>query len=75
MQLFKDFSLSAITAGFVAVLVGMASSIAIVFQAALSFGATPEMLASWLWVLAALAAYLFQFVDLIGPILQLIGGG
>lgn len=33
------------------------------------------MLASWLWVLAALAAYLFQFVDLIGPILQLIGGG
>ncbi len=51
VQFFKDISLSAVTAGFVAVLVGMASSIAIVFQAALSFGATPEMLASWLWAI------------------------
>ena len=51
MQFFKDLSLSTITAGFVSVLVGVASSIAIVFQAALSFGATPEMLASWLWAI------------------------
>ena len=51
MQFFKDLSLSTVTAGFVSVLVGVASSIAIVFQAALSFGATPEMLASWLWAI------------------------
>jgi hypothetical protein len=31
--------------------VGVASSVAIVFQAALSFGATPDMLASWLWAI------------------------
>ena len=51
MQFFRDLSLSSFTAGFVAVLVGMTSSIAIVFQAAQSFGATPEMLASWMWAL------------------------
>ena len=49
MQFFRDLSLSSFTAGFVAVLVGFTSSIAIVFQAAQSFGATPEMLASWMW--------------------------
>ena len=41
MQFFKDLSLSAATAGFVAVLVGFTSSVAIVFQAAQAFGATP----------------------------------
>jgi benzoate membrane transport protein len=51
MQFFKDLSLSAFTAGFVAVLVGFTSSIAIVFQAAQSFGATPEIMASWMWAI------------------------
>lgn len=51
MQFFKDLSLSAFTAGFVAVLVGFTSSIAIVFQAAQAFGATPEIMASWMWAL------------------------
>ena len=51
MQFFKDLSLSAFTAGFVTVLVGFTSSVAIVFQAALAFGATPEMVASWMWAL------------------------
>ena len=46
MQFFKDLRLSAFTAGFVAVLVGFTSSIAIVFQAAQSFGATPEIMAA-----------------------------
>ena len=41
MPFFKDLSLSAFTAGFVAVLVGFTSSVAIVFQAAQAFGATP----------------------------------
>jgi benzoate membrane transport protein len=51
MRFFKDLSLSAFTAGFVAVLVGFTSSVAIVFQAALAFGATPGMIASWMWAL------------------------
>ena len=51
MQFFKDLSLSAFTAGFVAVLVGFTSSIAIVFQAAQAFGATPEQMVSWMWAL------------------------
>ncbi|MDR7306283.1 benzoate/H(+) symporter BenE family transporter [Rhodoferax saidenbachensis] len=52
MQFFKDLSLSAFTAGFVAVLVGFTSSVAIVFQAAQAFGATPEITASWMWALS-----------------------
>ena len=51
MRFFKDVSLPAFTAGFVAVLVGFTSSVAIVFQAALAFKATPEQLASWMWAL------------------------
>lgn len=51
MQFFKDLSLSAIAAGFVAVLVGFTSSVAIVFQAALAFGATPAQITSWMWAL------------------------
>ena len=51
MQFFKDLSPSAFTAGFVAVLVGFTSSVAIVFQAALAFNATPEIITSWMWAL------------------------
>lgn len=51
MQFFKDISLSAFTAGFVAVLVGFTSSVAIVFQAAQALHATPDMIASWMWAL------------------------
>ena len=51
MQFFKDLSLSAFVAGFVAVLVGFTSSVAIVFQAAQSFGATPAQITSWIWAL------------------------
>jgi benzoate membrane transport protein len=51
MRFFKDVSLSAFTAGFVAVLVGFTSSVAIVFQAAQAFKATPEQLTSWMWAL------------------------
>ncbi len=48
MRFFRDLSLSAVTAGFVAVLVGFTSSVAIVYQAAQAFGATPEVLSSWM---------------------------
>ena len=51
MRFLKDLSLSAFTAGFVAVLVGFTSSVAIVFQAAQAFQATPEVLTSWMWAL------------------------
>ncbi|MCB2030580.1 MAG: benzoate/H(+) symporter BenE family transporter, partial [Rhodoferax sp.] len=51
MRFFRDLSLSAFTAGFVAVLVGFTSSVAIVFQAALAFGATPAQITSWMWAL------------------------
>jgi benzoate membrane transport protein len=47
----SDLSLSSATAGFVAVLVGFTSSVAIVFQAAQAFGATPAETASWMWAL------------------------
>lgn len=51
MSFFRDLNLSAATAGFVAVLVGFTSSVAIVFQAAQAFGATPEQITSWMWAL------------------------
>lgn len=51
MRFFRDLSLSAFTAGFVAVLVGFTSSVAIVFQAAQAFGATPAQITSWMWAL------------------------
>ena len=51
MRFFRDLSLSAFTAGFVAVLVGFTSSVAIVFQAALAFGASPAQISSWMWAL------------------------
>lgn len=50
-RLLSDASPSALAAGFVAVLVGFTSSVAIVFQAATALGATPSQLASWMWAL------------------------
>lgn len=47
----KDFSFSSLIAGFVAVLVGFSSSVALIFQAAHQLSATPEQTASWLWAL------------------------
>ena len=47
----SDLSLSAATAGFVAVLVGFTSSVAVVFQAATALGATPAQISSWMWAL------------------------
>jgi benzoate membrane transport protein len=47
----SDLSLSAATAGFVAVLVGFTSSVAIVFQAATALGASAQQISSWMWAL------------------------
>ncbi|MBY0463809.1 MAG: benzoate/H(+) symporter BenE family transporter [Burkholderiales bacterium] len=51
MIFFRDLSVSSATAGFVAVLVGFTSSVAIVFQAAQAFGASPAQITSWMWAL------------------------
>ena len=51
MKCLRDLSLSALSAGFVTVLVGFASSAVIVFQAAHALGASQAQLASWLWAL------------------------
>lgn len=45
------FRISHIAAGFIAVLVGYTSSVAIIFQAASAAGATPAELNSWMWAL------------------------
>jgi len=50
-RLIRDLSAPAVVAGFVAVLVGYTSSVAIVFQAAQALGATPAQTASWMWAL------------------------
>ena len=47
----RDLSLSAAVAGFVAVLVGFTSSVAIVFAAAQALGANTAETASWIWAL------------------------
>ena len=49
--LVRDFSLASLVAGFVAVLVGFTSSVAIVFAAAQALGATPAQATSWIWAL------------------------
>ena len=51
MKWLRDLSLSALSAGFVTLLVGFASSAVVVFQAAHALGATPAQAASWLWAL------------------------
>lgn len=51
MRPLKDLSLSAVVAGFVAVLVAFSSSAVVVFQAARALDATPEQTASWMLAL------------------------
>ncbi|MFM2342141.1 MAG: benzoate transporter BenE, partial [Pseudomonadota bacterium] len=45
----RDLSLSAVVAGFVAMLVGVTSSIVVVFQAAQALGADAAQVTSWIW--------------------------
>jgi benzoate membrane transport protein len=50
-QFARDFSFSAVAAGFVTVLVGFTASAVIVFQAAQAMGASGAEIASWMWAL------------------------
>lgn len=52
MRFWRDTSLSTITAGFVAMLVGYTSSVAIVFSAARAFGANDAEVTSWVWAIS-----------------------
>ncbi|MGD1867880.1 MAG: benzoate/H(+) symporter BenE family transporter [Phormidesmis sp.] len=51
MSIAKDFSLSAVIAGFITVLVGFTGAGVIVFQAAQALNASPAEIASWMWAL------------------------
>ncbi|MAX33450.1 MAG: hypothetical protein CME72_10360 [Halomonadaceae bacterium] len=50
-SLWRDSSLSTLTAGFIAVLIGYSSSAAIIVQAAEAAGASQAEIGSWLWAL------------------------
>ncbi|RZL11575.1 MAG: benzoate transporter BenE [Rubrivivax sp.] len=50
-QVIGDTSLAAVSAGFVATLVGFTSTIALIFHAAQALGATPAQVSSWVWAL------------------------
>lgn len=52
----RDWSASAITAGFLAVLISYAGPLLIFFQAARAAGAGPELMASWVWAISMGAA-------------------
>jgi benzoate membrane transport protein len=51
MNFFKDLAVSTVFAGAVTVMVGITSSLALVFQAAVASGANPAQMGSWVWAL------------------------
>ncbi len=61
---FQDLSFSSATAGLVSVLVGYSSSAIIVYQAAISSGATPAEASSWLGILCLAMGLLGIFLSL-----------
>lgn len=50
-QWLRHSTISTIVAGFITVLVGFTSSVAIIFQAAQTLGGTTEIISSWMWAL------------------------
>ena len=55
-QIFRDISLSAIAAGFLAVLVSYAGPLAIFFQAGAAADISAQMMTSWVWAISMGAA-------------------
>lgn len=51
-QWLKDSTLSSVIAGFITVLVGFTSSVALIFQAAHSLNAGADVISSWMWALS-----------------------
>ncbi|SEI66757.1 benzoate membrane transport protein [Azotobacter beijerinckii] len=56
LTLHKDFSLSAVTTGFLAVLISYSGPLVIFFQAAQSAGISAGMMSSWVWAISIGAA-------------------
>ena len=54
--MYKDLSLSAVTAGFLAVMISYSGPLAIFFQAAHSADVSPAMMTSWVWAISMGAA-------------------
>ena len=52
MTLFKDMSLSALVAGFIATVISYAGPLVIIFQAARTAGLPAEVLSSWIWAIS-----------------------
>jgi len=52
MTLFKDMSLSAPVAGFIATVISYAGPLVIIFQAARTAGLPAEVLSSWIWAIS-----------------------
>jgi benzoate membrane transport protein len=48
---FSDQLLNRATAGLVAVIIGFASSIALIYQVVITLGGTPDLVASWILML------------------------
>ena len=69
-QLFRDLSVSAVAAGFLAVLVSYAGPLAIFFQAGAAANVSPEMMTSWVWAISMGAAVsgIFLSISLKAPI-------
>ncbi|MCY1217632.1 Inner membrane protein YdcO [compost metagenome] len=57
-RLFRDFSLSALVAGFIATVISYAGPLVIIFQAAKSAGLPAEVLSSWVWAISIGSAVL-----------------
>lgn len=64
IHFYRDFSVSAMIAGFIVALVGMTSSAIIVFQAASSFGADSAVSSSWLGSLSLAMGVLCIYLSL-----------
>lgn len=56
MSIFRDFSLSTVSAGFLAVMISYSGPLLIFFQAGQSAGVAPEMMSSWVWGISIGAA-------------------
>lgn len=52
MKLFKDLSLSALVAGFIATVISYAGPLVIIFQAARTAALPAEVLSSWIWAIS-----------------------
>lgn len=57
-RLFRDCSLSALVAGFIATVISYAGPLVIIFQAAKSAGLPAEVLSSWVWAISIGSAVL-----------------